>query len=209
MFTGIIEENGELASIVKTQTGRKITIQCEKVLEGTQLGDSIAVNGVCITVTDLKATSFSGDVMAVTLEKSNLGQLRPKDSVHLERALTLEKRLGGHMVSGHIDGVSTVLKVERARGQVLVTGEIPPGLEGYLIPQGSLALDGVSLTIARLGEKTFTVSLIPETLERSHFKDLRPGDSMNLECDLVGKYVERLLLTRDKKDVSFYERCGF
>ena len=209
MFTGIIEEIGVISRLETTPRGKTFTVTCEKVLEGTKLGDSIAVNGVCITVVGMTSQGFQGDAMEVTLKKSTLKDLKIGSKVHLERALTLESRLGGHMVSGHIDGVAQLTQVQEARGQFLMTLLIPPGYRKYMVAQGSICLDGVSLTIAELTQAHVTVSLIPETKRRTNFSHIKVGDYINLECDLVGKYIENMVKDESIQGLDFYKNCGF
>lgn len=209
MFTGIIEEIGQVTSLQTTSNGKRFTVTCQRVLEGTQLGDSIAVNGVCITVVALTPTSFQGDVMEVTLRKSNLKNLQVGTKVHLERALNLQTRLGGHMVSGHIDTVIQVSRIQERQGQFFMTLLIPPGYRKYMIPQGSICLDGVSLTIADLTESHVTVSLIPESKKRTNFTHLRVGDFINLECDLIGKYVENMVKGQEDNSLVDYIKYEF
>ena len=200
MFTGIIEEIGIVRNIVKGSRSIKLTITAKKVLENTNLGDSIAVNGVCLTVTALGKDGFTADVMPESMSKTNMGRLKPGDRVNLERALTLSSRLGGHIVSGHIDGVGDIINMEKDDNAVRVTVTSVPKVMKYIVSEGSVALDGVSLTVAHLGEgdNDFTVSLIPHTAQVTTLLDKKVGDKLNIENDVVGKYVERLLNFSDK-----------
>ena len=186
MFTGIVEEIGVVKAIAKGTHSIKLSIKAKKVLENTQLGDSIAVNGVCLTVTFLASDYFIADVMPESMRKTNMGLLKIGDKVNLERALTLSSRLGGHIVSGHIDGTAKI--IER--------------ILKYIISEGSVALDGVSLTVAHLGEDNFTVSLIPHTSEVTTLLSKSVGSIINVENDVVGKYVERLLSFKQDKPKS-------
>ena len=201
MFTGIIEEIGIIRNIVKGSRSIKLTITAKKVLENTNLGDSIAVNGVCLTVTALGKDGFTADVMPESMSKTNMGRLKPGDRVNLERALTLSSRLGGHIVSGHIDGVGDIINMEKDDNAVRVTLTSVPKVMKYIISEGSVALDGVSLTVAHLGDNDFTVSLIPHTAQVTTLLDKKVGDKLNIENDVVGKYVERLLSFSDKDKV--------
>ena len=193
MFTGIVEEKGSVLRIESAGAGKRLMIRAKKVLEGLKLGDSIATNGVCLTVTDFDSEVFGVDVMPETMRQSNLGALRPGSEVNLERALTLETRLGGHIVSGHIDGMGRIRSFKREDNAIWLTVETAPELLRYMIDRGSVAVDGVSLTIARLDTDSFAVSLIPLTAAETTLLTKREGDYLNLECDLIGKYVERLL----------------
>lgn len=218
MFTGIIEEIGTVKNIVKGSRSIKLTIAARKVLENTNLGDSIAVNGVCLTVTVLGRDGFTADVMPESMSKTNMGALKPGDRVNLERALTLASRLGGHIVSGHIDGTGEIIAMEKDDNAVRVTLTSVPKVMKYIVPEGSVALDGVSLTVAQLGENDFTVSLIPHTAQVTTLLDKKVGDRLNIENDVVGKYVERLLSFSDKNaaaekksaiSLSFLHENGF
>lgn len=218
MFTGIVEEIGTVKNIIKGSRSIKLAIAAQKVLENTNLGDSIAVNGVCLTVTALGKNGFTADVMPESMSKTNMGKLKPGDRVNLERALTLASRLGGHIVSGHIDGVGEIIDMEKDDNAVRVTLTASSKVMEYIVSEGSVALDGVSLTVAHLGESDFTVSLIPHTAQVTTLLDKKVGDKLNVENDVVGKYVERLLdfsaknETKEKKpslSLSFLRENGF
>ena len=202
MFTGIIEEVGTVKSIVKGSRSIKLTIAADKVLEGSALGDSIAVNGVCLTVTSFGSKCFTADVMPESMRKTSMSRLSIGSRVNLERALTLSTRLGGHIVSGHIDGTGTVAAMEKDDNAVRMTVEAEPKVMRYIVAQGSVALDGVSLTVAHLGKSDFTVSLIPHTGQVTTLLDKKPGSLINIENDVVGKYVERLMQLDQKDDKS-------
>ena len=193
MFTGIIEEIGKIKGIKKGEKSSVLTIEAKKVLDGTIIGDSISVNGVCLTVTDLLSTTFQVDVMAETLNRSNIGQLIPGQELNLERALTMEKRLGGHIVSGHIDGTGTIQNYREDDNAVWVTIATSPDLLRYVIEKGSIAIDGISLTVAGVDESSFAVAIIPHTAEKTILLKKEVGDTVNLEYDMIGKYVEKLL----------------
>lgn len=198
MFTGIIEELGVLTAILKSSEGAKLEIQCEEVMVDTKLGDSIATNGVCLTVCKLNKNKFTVDVMEETLRKSSLGSLKIGSKVNLERALTLNSRLGGHIVSGHIDGVGEIKSFKKEGNATWVFIEAPKEVLKYMVYKGSIAIDGVSLTIAHLDDNSFGVSIIPHTSENTILLNMKVGEIVNLECDVVGKYVERLLNFKDK-----------
>ncbi|MRJ46308.1 riboflavin synthase [Fundicoccus ignavus] len=193
MFTGIIEEIGKIKGIKKGENSSVLTIEAKNVLDGTIIGDSISVNGVCLTVTDLLSTTFQVDVMAETLNRSNIGQLIPGQELNLERALTMEKRLGGHIVSGHIDGTGTIQNYREDDNTVWVTIATSPDLLRYVIEKGSIAIDGISLTVAGVDESSFEVAIIPHTAEKTILLKKEVGDTVNLEYDMIGKYVEKLL----------------
>ncbi len=193
MFTGIIEETGTLRQIVKGEKSSVLAIEAEKVLEGTQIGDSIAVNGICLTVTSLTDDSFSADVMAETMRRTNLGSQSVGSKVNLERALTPLTRMGGHIVSGHIDGIGKITSYVREDNAVWVTVETEKSLLKYIVEKGSVAIDGISLTVAYVDEICFKVSVIPHTASQTTLITKAVGDSVNLECDVIAKYVEKLL----------------
>lgn len=204
MFTGIIEEIGTVRRIERGAAGARLTIGAKTVLEGTKLGDSIATNGVCLTVVSLTADSFSADVMAESLRRSSLGALQSGSPVNLERAMPANGRFGGHIVSGHIDGTGTVASQRREDNAVWVTVHTPACLLRYIVEKGSIAIDGVSLTVAAVDETSFSVSIIPHTGAQTILLDKKPGATVNLECDVIGKYVEKLLApyTPDGKATS-------
>ena len=193
MFTGIIEEIGKITNIKKGPKSAALTIEATKVLEDTKLGDSIATNGVCLTVTNLNSHSFTVDVMNETLLKTNFKDLQTGSHVNLERALTLNTRLGGHMVSGHIDGVGIITEKRQDDIATRLTIYTPSALLRYIIPKGSIAIDGISLTVIDVLSSSFTVSLIPHTKSETTLISKSQGESVNLECDIIGKYVEKLL----------------
>ncbi|MCL2816835.1 MAG: riboflavin synthase [Clostridiales bacterium] len=214
MFTGLIEEKGRLLWLKRGGSSARLAIAAKKVLEGTKEGDSVAVNGVCLTVKALSSAGFEADVMNVTLEKSSLGALRPGEEVNLERALLLGERLGGHLVSGHIDGAAVL--ANRSESGIAIVFEVrpPAHLLPYIVAQGSVALDGVSLTVAERGEESFTVSLIPHTADETALGGKKPGRLLNIETDIIGKYVESLLAGHTKRekaplDEDFLARHGF
>jgi len=208
LFTGIVEELGEVNSIQRGSQSVVLEIKATEVLSDVQVGDSIATNGVCLTVTSFSEDRFTVDVMPETMRKSSLGELKIGDIVNLERALRLQDRLGGHLVSGHIDSIGTIKKKEREDNAVLITISLPQELKRLLVPKGSIAIDGISLTIAELTDNAFTVSLIPHTAEVTTLGVKGVGDIVNLEADLIGKYVERMLNFKDddnnsKSEVDF------
>lgn len=188
MFTGIIEEVGALERLA----GGEIAIRAKKVLEDVALGDSIAVNGICLTVTHFDAAHFVADVMPETVRRTSLAELKRGSRVNLERALTLRSRLGGHIVSGHIDGAGTIAAMQEEGNAVLLTVRASTSILRYIVEKGSVALDGISLTVAHVGAADFTVSLIPHTREITNLREKRMGSRLNIETDILGKYVEKL-----------------
>ena len=193
IFTGIVEETGKIESVANGNKSAIITIIADKVLKGTKIGDSIAVNGVCLTVTSISGNKFTADVMAETIRRSSLGTLKHGSKVNLERAMAADGRFGGHIVSGHIDGTGTICSLEREDNAVWVEIETPDKLLKYIVEKGSIAIDGISLTVASLTDDSFSVSVIPHTGEETTLLAKKPGDIVNLENDIVGKYVDRLM----------------
>ena len=193
MFTGLIEETGKVSSLRRGGNSSFIRIQAEKVLEGTVTGDSIAVNGVCLTVTEMGGGWFQADVMNETLARSSLGSLKPGDPVNLERAMAAGGRFGGHIVSGHIDGTGTVTDIKNDGIAVWYTITAEPQILRYIVEKGSVALDGISLTVAKVTAESFSVSVIPHTAEVTTLSKRKTGDKINIENDIIGKYVEKLM----------------
>jgi riboflavin synthase len=193
MFTGIIEELGRVRSIEKRGEGVRIAVDARIVTDGTNEGDSISVNGVCLTALNVRHDSFSADGSRETLQRSTLGNLRTGSPVNLERAVTPATRLGGHIVQGHVDGRGRFLGAEEHGGSWTVRIAYPRELRRYFVFKGSVAVEGISLTIAGLGEEKFEVAIIPKTWEVTNLASLRTGDEVNLEADIIAKYVERML----------------
>ena len=198
MFTGIVEELGRIAAVEHGAESARLTLHGPLVTEDAVHGASISVNGVCLTVIEVDAGEFTVDVMLETLARSSLGSARPGDPVNLERAMRADGRFGGHVVQGHVDGTATI--VERVPGDrwEVVRFTLPEPLSRYVVEKGSITVDGVSLTVASVDEQTFTVSLIPTTLELTTLGHKRVGDTVNLEVDVLAKYVERLLDARER-----------
>jgi riboflavin synthase len=193
MFTGIVEELGTVEAVEDQGDAIRLTIRSATVLEDAGLGDSISVNGCCLTVTEHDGVTWTADVMQETLDKTSLYGVQPGDRVNLERAVTAHTRLGGHIVQGHVDGVGTVVSRTPSEHWEVVEISLPTALSRYLVDKGSITVDGVSLTVVEAGTDRFTVSLIPETLTRTTLGSRQPGDRVNLEVDVIAKYVERLL----------------
>ena len=202
MFTGIVEELGTVASLEDQGDAVRLTVRGPLVTGDVGLGDSIAVNGCCLTVVSTSSTSgdaddsFTADVMHETLAKTSLGALEPGAQVNLERAVTATTRLGGHIVQGHVDGTGTVVRRTPSEHWEVVEIALPKELERYLVAKGSITVDGISLTVVEVGPESFTVSLIPETLARTTLGSRQPGDIVNLEVDVIAKYVEKMVSSR-------------
>ena len=209
MFTGIVEDLGEVEAVEHSGDSARVFIRSDKVTHGTRPGDSIAVNGVCLTVTgllsDLPAAEgtppdalggtrgFTADVMGETLARSSLAGVVPGTKVNLERSVRLEDRLGGHLVQGHVDGTAAIIRRQPQEHWEVVRIGLPPGLASYVVHKGSIAVDGISLTVSGMGDDWFEVSLIPETLKRTTLGAKQPGETVNLEVDVIAKYVEKLI----------------
>ncbi len=205
MFTGIVEEVGN----VRASRPGQLTVAAQKVLEDTKPGASIAVNGVCLTVTELSPDSFSVDVMPETLRRTNLGALRPGDGVNLERPLAVGGRFGGHFVQGHVDGVGRVLSVTPEKEALLLKFEALQEIMRYIVQKGFIAVDGVSLTVVECNSTSFSVSLVTYTLENTTLGGRRPGDMVNLEVDIIAKYVARLREGGTAITMEFLAEHGF
>ena len=193
IFTGIIEELGVVKSIAINGASGCITIKAKKVLEGTQLGDSIVVNGTCLTVTSINSDGFSADVMAETVKRTSLSQVGKGDLVNLERAMILNGRFGGHIVSGHIDGTGTITKYTKEENAIWVTIKAPDEILDLIVEKGSICIDGISLTVATVSDQDFQVSIIPHTAKETTLIHKKVGSLVNLENDIVGKYIKKLM----------------
>jgi riboflavin synthase len=212
MFTGIIEEIGIVKSVSKGAKSFSMLITADVVASGLRTGDSVNTNGACLTVTSLGKDSFTVDVMPETMRKTNLGSLKQGSPVNLERALQLTSRLGGHMVSGHIDGTGLIRKLKKEDNAVWITVKAGAEILRYIIPKGSVSIDGISLTVVHVDEDSFDVSLIPHTMAVTTLQDKKAGDTLNIECDMVAKYIEKFTgnpgpgsgLNRE-----FLDKCGF
>ncbi|QSX07722.1 riboflavin synthase [Alkalibacter rhizosphaerae] len=212
MFTGLIEEMGELAEIKRGTKSASLRIRAKTVLEDVKVGDSISVNGICLTVTSFDQTSFTVDVMPETLQRSSLGDAPSGARVNLERAMAMNGRFGGHIVSGHIDGTGRILSKTRDDNAVRIRITADKSILKYIIHKGSVTLDGISLTVASLGSQWFEVSIIPLTAADTTLLGKSVGDRINIECDLLGKYVERLMTFQDSSkvmDLDYLMENGF
>ncbi|WP_209122501.1 riboflavin synthase [Alkalihalobacillus sp. BA299] len=216
MFTGIIEELGTIGNIRQNNEAVVMTIEANKILKDVHLGDSIAVNGVCLTVTSYDTHRFTVDLMPETVRSTSLKNLQRGSKVNLERAMAANGRFGGHFVSGHVDGVGKIKKREAVDNAVYYQIEISPELRRYILFKGSIAVDGTSLTVFGVDETSFTVSIIPHTLSETVIGGKQPGDIVNIECDIVGKYIEQFITQRMPQQgtnhsltESFLEEHGF
>ncbi|MGO1368880.1 MAG: riboflavin synthase [Senegalia sp. (in: firmicutes)] len=215
MFTGLIEEIGIVDRIVKGMKSAQITIKAKKVTKEVKQGDSISTNGVCLTVIDFGKGNFTVDVMPETMRRSNLSNLKSGSKVNLERAMKLGDRFGGHIVSGHIDGVGKIKALEEEDNATWISIESLSDIMKYIINKGSIAVDGTSLTVANVNDNIFKVSIIPLTKEETTLLSKEIGDHVNLECDMVGKYIERFMKfenvdkTKSSIDLNFLKENGF
>ncbi|MBV7247233.1 riboflavin synthase [Streptomyces sp. MW-W600-10] len=200
MFTGIVEELGEVTAVERLEDASRFRLRGPVVTEGAKHGDSIAVNGVCLTVVDTADGEFTADVMAETLKRSSLGALTTGSRVNLERPMELGGRLGGHLVQGHVDGTGTIVERTPSEHWEIVKVSLPPELTRYVVEKGSITVDGVSLTVVQAAADHFTISLIPTTLDLTTLGHKQPGDPVNLEVDVIAKYVERMLGDRAGQD---------
>ncbi|MEL4107014.1 riboflavin synthase [Oscillospiraceae bacterium WX1] len=216
MFTGIIEEIGTVTAVAKDARASRLSIRAAAVFSDLRLGDSVSVNGVCLTVSDFGGSIFTADVMHETLDRTNLGALVPGRRVNLERAMSASGRFGGHIVSGHIDGTGRIIATRRDGTAVWVTVSAPPVILRYVVEKGSIAIDGISLTVARVTPRDFSVSLIPHTGQATTLLDRHIGETVNLENDMIGKYVERFVTAGQSPQAAvgsvtrdFLMRTGF
>lgn len=204
MFTGLVEEIGTIQTVQSVSDGLRILIQCHDILNDLAVDDSVSVNGVCLTVVQFDNTSFQADAVAETVARTNLKKLRSGDQVNLERALRFSDRLGGHLVQGHIDGTAVITRFDRLPNNTQLTVKLPPDLTQFMIPKGSIAINGVSLTIAYVKESWVTVAVIPHTLKKTILNSCAVGDEVNIEVDLIGKYISRFLnLNRGEHQITY------
>ena len=202
VFTGIVEECGTVLDVLKNGVSGSVQIQASTILEGTKTGDSIAVNGVCLTVTKLTKSSFTADVMAETFRRTNLGNLGKNSRVNLERAMAADGRFGGHIVSGHIDGTGVISRIKEEGNAVWIYISAPQSILNLIVEKGSVAVDGISLTVAAVSDKEFAVSVIPHTRENTALSGKKTGAVVNLENDIIGKYVQKLTGTAQINESS-------
>ncbi|WP_066503136.1 riboflavin synthase [Abyssisolibacter fermentans] len=217
MFTGLVEEIGQIKFIKKGVKSASITINASKVLEDIKLGDSISVNGICLTVVDFTKYDFTVDVMPETLRRTNLKRLSKGSGVNLERAMKVGDRFGGHIVSGHIDGIGIIKNIEKEDNAVWLTIKVYDDISIYVVKKGSIAVDGISLTVADVNKNDFQVSIIPLTNKETILSDKKIGDELNIECDMIGKYIHSFMSSDEKKDekkakiinIEFLRQSGF
>lgn len=209
MFTGIIEEIGEIAALSPGAISCSLAIKGKLIFDDLKIGDSVAVNGVCLTVTTINGETFTADVMAETMRRSSLGTLKKGSKVNLERAMAANGRFGGHIVAGHIDGAGFVQSLVREDNAVWVTVTADETLMRYIVEKGSIAIDGISLTVAKVFKDAFSVSVIPHTAGETTLLSKRAGDRVNLECDIIGKYVEKLVGKSNSLTEDFLKEYGF
>jgi riboflavin synthase len=199
MFTGIVEETGSIRGVRKGERSASLIVECSEILDGTREGDSISVNGVCLTVTAIKGNCFEADVMPETIRATNLKYLKPGDTVNLERAILASGRFGGHIVSGHIDGTGTISELKKEDNAVWITIEAEAEILKYIIHKGSITVDGISLTVQQVDERTFKIAVIPHTRDYTTLQNRKVGYMVNLECDIIGKYIEKLIVWENNK----------
>lgn len=212
MFTGIIEETGKIKGFTRHNSGADIIIECKNVLENVCAGDSIAVNGCCQTVVEISPTTFSANISEETLKITNFSEIKTGDSVNLERALTPASRLGGHIVQGHVDGIGHLVKSEKNDDFYNLYFEISPELSKYVVYKGSIAVNGVSLTVAEISGNIFKTAVIPHTMANTTFRLMKKGDSVNIETDILGRYVEKFLSVNNNNNTineNFLIENGF
>lgn len=209
MFTGIIEEIGTVDAIRKGARSAVLVIHGNKIFSDLKIGDSVATNGVCLTATEITGKTFSADVMNETISRSTLGKLRPGSPVNLERAMAADGRFGGHMVAGHVDGTGKILHIRRDDNAIWYTILADPEIMRYIVEKGSIAIDGISLTVAAVERDNFSVSVIPHTAAETTLSGKKIGDAVNLENDMVGKYIEKFVQTKSGIDTAFLQQYGF
>lgn len=212
MFTGLVEEIGTVEKIINNSTSAELCINCEKILEEIKIGDSICVNGICLTVKDFSSRSFSVDVMNETIKRSNLSNLKKNQNVNLERAMLNNGRFGGHIVTGHIDGYGRISYIKKDDIAVLFTIEASEKILNQIVEKGSVCVDGISLTVIEVTNKSFSVSIIPHTQKNTILENKKINDFVNIETDLIGKYLEKFFSVQNKKKeitMDFLNRCGF
>jgi riboflavin synthase len=215
MFTGLVEEVGVVTAIEKYKEGARIGLEANQILQDIQLGDSIAVNGVCLTASHIHQSGFFADVMEETLNRTALKMLGKGSKVNLERALAANGRFGGHMVQGHIDGTGTITHLKKDSSALWITVKVSHAVEKYVVEKGSIAIDGISLTVAKVEKESFCVSIIPHTLKETTLPHKKVGDLVNIENDIVGKYIEKFLGQREEEvpqskiTQAFLTKAGF
>lgn len=211
MFTGIIEEIGEVKTISKFNNALKIKISAKKILEDIKIGDSISTNGVCLTVTDFTNSDFVVDAVEETVKSTNLSNLKIKDKLNLERALTLSSRLGGHIVQGHIDSIGEIINIRKRDLSTIYEIKVSNSILDLIVTKGSITLNGVSLTVSKVNKNSFEISVIPETIKKTNIENLNIKDKVNLETDIIGRYIQKLIYKENENNISlkFLVENGF
>lgn len=211
MFTGIIEEIGEVKTISKFNNALKIKISAKKILEDIKIGDSISTNGVCLTVTDFTKSDFVVDAVEETVKSTNLSNLKIKDKLNLERALTLSSRLGGHIVQGHIDSIGEIINIRKKDLSTIYEIKVSNSILDLIVTKGSITLNGVSLTVSKVNKNSFEISVIPETIKKTNIENLNIKDKVNLETDIIGRYIQKLIYKENENNISlkFLVENGF
>lgn len=211
MFTGIIEEIGEVKTISKFNNALKIKISAKKILEDIKIGDSISTNGVCLTVTDFTKSDFVVDAVEETVKSTNLSNLKIKDKLNLERALTLSSRLGGHIVQGHIDSIGEIINIRKRDLSTIYEIKVSNSILDLIVTKGSITLNGVSLTVSKVNKNSFEISVIPETIKNTNIENLNIKDKVNLETDIIGRYIQKLIYKENENNISlkFLVENGF
>ncbi len=202
MFTGIVEEVGTVESVKKGAKSIQITVQAKTVLENTKIGDSICTSGVCLTVVEMTNSTYTADVMAESIRRTSLDGIKPGDKLNLERAMAADGRFGGHIVAGHVDGTGVITGMQQEDNAVWITVSASPQVLRYIVEKGSITMDGVSLTVAYVDDRVFKVSVIPHTCANTTLLLKKPGSKINLECDIIGKYVEKLMTPAPQEDTA-------
>lgn len=209
MFTGLIEEIGTIEAVKRGARSAVLVVRGDKIFSDLKVGDSVSTNGVCLTATAINGKTFSADVMNETLSRSGLGKLRSGSHVNLERAMAADGRFGGHMVAGHVDGTGKIIHIRRDDNAIWYTISASAEIMRYIVEKGSVAIDGISLTVAAAGREDFSVSVIPHTAQETTLAEKKIGDAVNLENDMVGKYIEKFVSKKSGIDEAFLQRYGF
>jgi riboflavin synthase len=212
MFTGLIEETGNIKKVSHIAGGLSLKIQASKIMDDLKTDDSVSVNGVCLTATKITSNEFWVDAVGETLKKTNIQSLRESDEVNLERSVRLMDRLGGHLVQGHVNGIGNITNISKLGENYFFEIDVPKELEKYLIDEGSISIDGISLTIAQLSGTKIGISIIPHTWSKTILKNKRAGDRVNLETDVFAKYVEKILLKKNEKNKfteNWFKKLGY
>jgi riboflavin synthase len=213
MFTGLIEEIGQISSVTQIAGGKRLKIKAVKILDDLKIDDSVAINGVCLTSVKIDSDGFWTEAVGTTLEKTTLAKIHQGETVNLERAVRLSDRLGGHLVQGHVNGIGTITKISKLGENYFIEVSIPDNLQKYLIDEGSIALDGISLTIAKLINSTVGLSIIPHTWNNTNLVRRKVGDKVNIETDVIAKYIEKLISSKenpnDKFSDEWFKKIGY